>query len=60
MSMSYEFYKMFPYNAGIIMANLPTMRRNYKAFLAMMLDNDDGLYYPNFGPADQGIINKVS
>ncbi|GLC41858.1 hypothetical protein PLESTM_001258700 [Pleodorina starrii] len=57
-SMSYEFYKMFPYNAGIIMANLPTMRRNYKAFLAMMLDNDDGLYYPNYGPADQGIINK--
>ncbi|KAG2482987.1 hypothetical protein HYH03_018113 [Edaphochlamys debaryana] len=57
-SMSYEFYKMFPYNAGIILANLPTMRRNYKAFLHMMLDNDDGLYYPNFGPADQGIINK--
>ncbi|KAG2452983.1 hypothetical protein HYH02_002320 [Chlamydomonas schloesseri] len=57
-SMSYEFYKMFPYNAGIIMANLPTMRRNYKAFLSMMLDNDNGLYYPNYGPADQGIINK--
>ncbi|GFR46701.1 hypothetical protein Agub_g8320 [Astrephomene gubernaculifera] len=57
-SMSYEFYKMFPYNAGIIMANLPTMRRNYKKFLAMMLDNDNGLYYPNYGPADQGIINK--
>ncbi|KAG2487834.1 hypothetical protein HYH03_013551 [Edaphochlamys debaryana] len=57
-SMSYEMDKMFPYNAGIILANLPTMRRNYKAFLHMMLDNDNGLYYPNYGPADQGIINK--
>ncbi len=59
-SMSYEMDKMFPYNAGIIVANLPVMRRNYKAFLTMMLDNDNGLYYPNYGPADQGIINKAS
>lgn len=28
--MSYEFYNMFPYNAGIMLANMPTMRRNYK------------------------------
>lgn len=58
--MSYEFVNMFPYNAGIILANLPTMRENYDAFLTMMLDNNDGLYYINYGPADQGIINKVS
>eukprot|EP00198_Chlamydomonas_reinhardtii_P010596 XP_001699933.1 predicted protein [Chlamydomonas reinhardtii] len=57
-SMSYEFVNMFPYNAGIILANLPTMRENYDAFLTMMLDNNDGLYYINYGPADQGIINK--
>jgi hypothetical protein len=57
--MSYEFVNMFPYNAGVILANLPTMRQNYDAFVAMMLDNNDGLYYPNYGPADQGIINKV-
>ncbi len=29
-SMSYEIDKMFPYNAGIILANLPVMRENYK------------------------------
>lgn len=58
-SMSFEFVNMFPYNAGIIVANLPVMRRNYPAFIAMMLDNEDGLYYPNYGPADQGILNKV-
>ncbi len=57
--MSFEFVNMFPYNAGIIVANLPVMRHNYPAFIAMMLDNEDGLYYPNYGPADQGIINKV-
>jgi hypothetical protein len=28
-------------------------------FIAMMLDNDNGMYYPNYGPGDQGIINKV-
>ncbi len=28
-------------------------------FIAMMLDNDEGLYYTNYGPADQGIMNKV-
>ncbi|KAG2430860.1 hypothetical protein HXX76_009834 [Chlamydomonas incerta] len=59
-SMSYEMDPMFPYNAGVIVANLPVMRRNYKAFIAMMLDPgvSEGLYYPGFGPADQGIINK--
>ncbi len=30
-----------------------------QSFIAMMLDNDQGLYYPNYGPADQGIMNKV-
>lgn len=29
-TMSYEFQNMFPYNAGIFLANLPTMRRNYR------------------------------
>ncbi|KAG2445065.1 hypothetical protein HYH02_008932 [Chlamydomonas schloesseri] len=59
-SMSYEMDPMFPYNAGVIVANLPVMRANYKAFIAMMLDPgaSEGLYYPGYGPADQGIINK--
>ncbi|GIL81751.1 hypothetical protein Vretimale_1367 [Volvox reticuliferus] len=57
-SMSYEFVDTFPYNAGVIVANLPTMRQNYAAFIAMMLANDNGLYYTNYGPADQGIMNK--
>ncbi len=131
-SMSYEMQNMFPYNAGIMLANLPYMRLNYKVgrrvgwgwgcccttlaparppasrgahmatpdvviccvpgrgmlparrtahahqphaataagaaaapssaqdFIAMMLDNNNGMYYPNYGPGDQGIINKVS
>ncbi|GFR48373.1 hypothetical protein Agub_g10263 [Astrephomene gubernaculifera] len=57
-SMSYEMDRMFPFNAGVIVANLPTMRQRYKEFIRMMLDNTNGLYYPNYGPADQGIINK--
>ncbi|KAG2499755.1 hypothetical protein HYH03_002687 [Edaphochlamys debaryana] len=60
-SMSFEFVNMFPYNAGVFVANLPTMRQNYDAFIAMMLADDpgnEGLYYTNFGPADQGILNK--
>ncbi|GLI69846.1 hypothetical protein VaNZ11_014563 [Volvox africanus] len=57
-SMSYEFVDMFPYNAGVIVANLPTMRQNYAAFIDTMLANDNGLFYTNYGPADQGIMNK--
>ncbi len=30
-----------------------------QSLIAMMLDNDQGLYYTNYGPADQGIMNKV-
>eukprot|EP00198_Chlamydomonas_reinhardtii_P011415 XP_001700752.1 predicted protein [Chlamydomonas reinhardtii] len=47
-------------NAGVIVANLPVMRRHYAAFIAMMLDPraSEGLYYHGYGPADQGIINK--
>ena len=50
-----------PQNAGVIVANLPVMRRHYAAFIAMMLDPraSEGLYYHGYGPADQGIINKV-
>lgn len=40
--MSYEFYNMFPYNAGIILANLPTLRRNYKV---RVLEGPDVLSY---------------
>ncbi len=29
-SMSHEVHEMFPYNAGVILANLPVMRENYK------------------------------
>ncbi|GIL68281.1 hypothetical protein Vafri_21570 [Volvox africanus] len=57
-SMSYELFEMFPYNAGVMVANLPVMRQNYAAFIDTMLANDNGLFYTNYGPADQGIINK--
>ncbi|GFR49842.1 hypothetical protein Agub_g11783, partial [Astrephomene gubernaculifera] len=58
LSMSYEFLESFPYNAGVFLAHLPAMRSAYPAFMRMLLGNDEGLYFTNYGPADQGALNK--
>jgi hypothetical protein len=58
-----EMVDMFPYNAGIMLANLPALRESYKPFLEFILSNKYGLTFPGFGPGDQvgrgcGVIGR--
>jgi hypothetical protein len=48
-----EMVDMFPYNAGVMVANLPRLRETYSAFLAFILANGEGLTFPGYGPGDQ-------
>lgn len=48
-----EMVDMFPYNAGVMVANLLTLRATYKEFLQFILSNQHGLTFPGFGPGDQ-------
>ena len=48
---SYEGQDLFPYNAGIMLMNMPYMRKTNKAFLDWILAQKNGLYYP--GKADR-------
>ncbi|KAL6753995.1 hypothetical protein V8C86DRAFT_404853 [Haematococcus lacustris] len=57
-AMSYEFKpNTTPLNAGIMLLNLPQLRRSYPAFLSFILNNTQGLYFGPHGPADQGAFN---
>ncbi|KAI8477207.1 MAG: hypothetical protein J3K34DRAFT_381683 [Monoraphidium minutum] len=53
-----EMVDMFPYNAGVMLANLPALRDSYPAFLEFILSNQYGLTFPGFGPGDQGAYNQ--
>jgi len=55
-----EMLDMFPYNAGVMVANLPRLRETYGAFLEFILSNESGLTFPGFGPGDQvgGLVGR--
>lgn len=48
-----EQVSAFPYNAGVMIANLPALRASYGAFLEFVLSNKQGLVFEGFGPGDQ-------
>ncbi|GBF98874.1 hypothetical protein Rsub_11478 [Raphidocelis subcapitata] len=52
-----EMVDAFPYNAGVMVANLPRLRESYGDFLAFILSNQHGLTFPGYGPGDQGAYN---
>ncbi|KAI7840394.1 hypothetical protein COHA_005895 [Chlorella ohadii] len=56
--MSGEASDAFPYNAGVMLYNMPAMRRSYPAFLEWLLSQKNGHHYGGFGPLDQGAINQ--
>lgn len=56
--MSYERENTFPYNAGVMLIHLPEMRRTYTKFVEFILSNEQGLYFDEMGPVDQGALNK--
>lgn len=51
--MASEAMDIFPYNAGIMLMNLPRLRLTYEKFLSFVLGNKNGLFFTNYGPQDQ-------
>lgn len=59
LSMASEGVDVFPYNAGVILFNMLSMRHSHKSFVKWILHYRNGLYYgPEYGPGDQGAYNK--
>ncbi|GAQ85030.1 hypothetical protein KFL_002180050 [Klebsormidium nitens] len=56
--MASEAKDVFPYNAGIMLMNLPRLRVTYDRFLSFVLGNKNGLFFSNYGPQDQGAYNQ--
>lgn len=52
-----EFVNRFPYNAGVMVAHLPSLRETYPRFLKFIMSNKQGLVFGQFpeayGPGDQ-------
>lgn len=60
LSMAYENDDTFPYNAGVMLMNLPALRTSYDAFLKFILSNDRGLHFGEYGPGDQVRVDPIS
>lgn len=48
-------------NAGVMLINIPNMRRTYKAFVRWIFNGYNmkrGLHFGGYGPADQGAYNE--
>jgi hypothetical protein len=53
-----EMQDYFPWNAGIMLMNIPYLRASYNDFLTYILTNKKGMYFDGFGPGDQGAYNS--
>ena len=58
LGMGTEMQDSPPYNAGIMLMRLGCLRDSYDDFLAFILSNKHGLYFPRYGPVDQGALNQ--
>eukprot|EP01023_Acetabularia_acetabulum_P000186 TRINITY_DN10082_c0_g2_i2.p1 TRINITY_DN10082_c0_g2~~TRINITY_DN10082_c0_g2_i2.p1 ORF type:complete len:696 (+),score=69.78 TRINITY_DN10082_c0_g2_i2:87-2174(+) len=56
--MGYEVFPAFPYNAGISVMNMFNLRLNYDNFVKFILSNEYALFFPGYGPGDQGALNQ--
>ncbi|PSC70561.1 Glycosyl transferase family 8 [Micractinium conductrix] len=56
--MGYEMDDLFPYNAGIMLMNVPYLRKTNAAFVEWILKQRNGLYFDGYGPLDQGAYNQ--
>uniref|UniRef100_A0A6U2CS89 Hexosyltransferase n=1 Tax=Chlamydomonas euryale TaxID=1486919 RepID=A0A6U2CS89_9CHLO len=59
LAMAYERPEAFPYNAGVLLMNLPVMRKDHQDIIDTMLfsSQNNGFHYGRFGPGDQGVLN---
>ena len=55
--MAVETHPTFPLNAGVMFINMRYLRDTYNEFLAFIYSNKEGLFFPRYGPGDQGAYN---
>ena len=48
----------FPFNAGVMLINMPALRNTYSAFARFVFSNEHGMFFPQYGPVDQGAYNQ--
>eukprot|EP01025_Chloroclados_australasicus_P054071 TRINITY_DN6405_c0_g1_i1.p1 TRINITY_DN6405_c0_g1~~TRINITY_DN6405_c0_g1_i1.p1 ORF type:complete len:769 (-),score=34.50 TRINITY_DN6405_c0_g1_i1:335-2494(-) len=53
-----EMRDAFPYNAGIALWNLNSLRKTHDQLVEFILTSSDALYWEGYGPVDQGALNK--
>ncbi|KAL4423982.1 hypothetical protein ABPG75_001283 [Micractinium tetrahymenae] len=58
LGLGFENEDKFPYNDGVMLWNMPYMRRTNAAFVAWILNQTNGLYFTGYGPVDQGAFNQ--
>ncbi|PRW61424.1 Glycosyl transferase family 8 [Chlorella sorokiniana] len=58
LGMGYERNNMFPYNAGVMMLNMPFMKRTNDEFIDWILRQHNGLDYGPYTFLDQGALNQ--
>ncbi|KAI7845916.1 hypothetical protein COHA_000462 [Chlorella ohadii] len=56
--MGYERYDWFPYNNGVMLWNMPYMKKTNAAFVDWILNQHNGLYYGRYTAVDQGAFNQ--
>ena len=56
--MAPEMSDEFPFNAGVMLINVPALRSTYPAFARFVFSNEHGMFFPNYGPGDQGAYNQ--
>ncbi|KAI7840968.1 hypothetical protein COHA_005197 [Chlorella ohadii] len=54
LGLGYENFDEWPYNDGVMLWNLPYMRRTNQAFVNWTLSQRNGLWFEGYGPVDQG------
>jgi hypothetical protein len=58
LAMGTEIEDTTPYNAGVMLMRTACLRDTHAAFMAFIRRNENGLFFPGFGPQDQGALNQ--
>jgi hypothetical protein len=56
--MGYERFDLFPYNNGVMLWNMPFMRKTNDEFVEWILNQHNGLHYGKYSAVDQGAFNQ--
>ncbi|BDA51635.1 hypothetical protein COCOBI_19-1910 [Coccomyxa sp. Obi] len=50
----------FPFDAGVMLLNIPALKSSYPAFARFVFSNEHGMFFPRNGPGDQGAYDQFN